>query len=212
MQHALGIVAPGGIGHDYGQPLAEGSVVYLLVVDIDCREARQAFAHRHARQLLELLLIVCQQRVLGLSLAHGATQLQCLGIVGRGAGDEVAAQQIVAYHRFGVVAYELLSAFQHLWRVGGGYLLSEVVHQLVGLGAFDLHLLQMRGVAFYLDALAGLGKDGLFGEVGENHYQRGGSSAHHFVAHASALQTDGVDAVDAALGAINVKLTLVHVE
>ena len=90
-------------------------------------------------------------------------------------------------------------------------LLAEFRHQVVGLGAFNLYVAQMRYVALDADFLARLGKDGLLGEVGKHHQQHGLAFARALIGEPSAGHVYGVDAVDGAVGAVDVEFALVDI-
>ena len=157
---------------------------------------------------LQLCAESAQIVVVGLMPEHDVDEPRGLYMVGLCGLDEVFADDVGADDGLRVVLDELAGVFDDVGRRRVGGLLTESVHELVVFGAADLHLLQVRGVAPDADALAGLGKDGLFGEVGEDDEQGHRMVAGCLVSEASGFDLDGVDLSRHAVGTIDVELAL----
>ena len=110
-----------------------------------------------------------------------------------------------------MVVGELLGGLAGLGGGGGACLLAEGGHEFVVVGALDLHLAEVGGVALHLDGLAGLGEDGLLGEIGEDEHEGGGFVAGYGVDEAASVDADGVYLLEDAVGAVDVELALVEV-
>ena len=87
--------------------------------------------------------------------------------------------------------------------------MTELRHQFVVITARDFKLFQMRSVSLDVDGFAGLGKNGLFGEVRKDHHEQAFPLTWDFIREASALHFDGIQAFDAPIRTVNIKLTLI---
>ena len=104
---------------------------------------------------------------------------------------------------------EFCSNINCLLRRHVGYLLAESRHELVFVGTFSFKFLKVRGVSFYLYRLARFCKHGLLREVREHHNQRSFFLAWYLIGESSALNLYGVYAIQQAISAVNIELTLV---
>ena len=69
----------------------------------------------------------------------------------------------------------------------------------------------MRHVTLDVDRLAWFGKDGQFGEVGEDDDKRRGHAQCRLIGKTTIAHQNGVDTVYAAIHAIHQQLSLIHV-
>ena len=111
-----------------------------------------------------------------------------------------------------MVEHKLFRILRHLRRRGSCYLLAKLVHQLVLVGSGHLELLEVRGIGRELHRLARFGKDRLLRKVGKHHDERCRPLTHRLVGQAASVYPDGINTIDTSVEAINIKLTLVHVE
>ncbi len=158
------------------------------------------------------LKLIAQPAVLGMRLLQELEQLGGLGIVGRGALDKVFLHEIERHARVGMVADERLGKLRFLYGRHAHRHLAKLVHQLVLLGARNGHLLEARSIGLNIDRCAWFGEDGVLGEVGEHHYQRGRLLHRGLVGKATGLDVDGVHAFDGSVGAVDVEVALVDVQ
>ncbi len=87
---------------------------------------------------------------------------------------------------------------------------AETGHLVVGLRAVYLDLLEVGGVALDLDGGTGLTDDGHLGVVGEDKDEGGGGVETYLVGETTALDTDGVEFAQAAVGTVDVEFALVE--
>lgn len=99
-----------------------------------------------------------------------------------------------------------------LRRRGTGDLTAEGRHQLIILRAFDLQHLQVRSIAVNFSSLSRFCEDWRLGEVREDERQGDGRLAWHLKGETATLHFDRVDAVDARIIAVDIELTLVHLQ
>ena len=93
-----------------------------------------------------------------------------------------------------------------------GNLQTELGQEFIGLRAFYLKFFQMGGIAVQADRLSFFGKDGLFGEIWEDEHEYSAGGTGYLVAEASAIEFECVDTSDDAIRAIEVELSLIHLQ
>ena len=139
-----------------------------MPVDVGSVEVGQGAALVEVAQPFQLLAEFVEVSVVRAGLQKFCDEICCLLIV-RGDGlDEVVVKNVKGSGGVAMVADELSSRLSDL----GGCLFcglqAEGGHELVKLGAFDLDLLKVGGVATDGDLCARLREDGQLGEIGED--------------------------------------------
>ena len=198
---------PGGDDIDRGIEIAGGDG---LAFDVGGGELGQRGAVAEGLEPFEVAHKGGDAAVAGPRLADGLRQGEGLLVVGRLRLDEVFVEEEGAGERFGVLRDEVGGFADGL---GGRHLTdfqAEARQQVVLLGAAHLDLFEVGGIAldFYLGT--GGADDGDLGVVGEDEDEGGGGVEGGLVGEAPALDTDGVEFADAAVGAVHVELALVE--
>ena len=180
-----------------------------MSIDVDHGEGGEILAFLQVLEDFELSAEVGHGFIARDGLADKGCKGRCLVIVGLGDADEMAIEEIDADGCSWVLADELFGFLGLLgWR-HRGRTQTEGGHELVVVGALDLGLEQMAGVALDLQLSAWLGKDGELGLVGEDHDEGEGILEGNAVEELALVDTDGVE-LAAAVGTIEVELALVE--
>ena len=70
----------------------------------------------------------------------------------------------------------------------------------------------MGGIAVETDGLSFFGEDRLLRKIGENEHECAAGCAGYLMAKASAVESNGVDAGDDSVGAIEIEFSLIHLQ
>ena len=206
----LTLIVPGGPGGDDVDLRIEVAIGDGFPLDVRTGELRQDAIVADGLHPFEVLHKGVDPFVVGLGLLDGLCQFEGLLVVGGGGLDVVFVEQVDAGQRGGVLHDEVGGFLDGFRRHHLTDLQAEARHQLVFFRAFHLNLLQVGGIALDVDAGAGGAYDGDLGIVGEDEYEGGGGVEGPLIGEASALHADGVEFADAAVGAVNIELTLVE--
>ena len=204
----LAVVVPRRPGADDIDLRREIGIGDGLAVDVGGAELGKLGTLLEMGEAGELLLEAGDGMVVGRGLDDGRGELESLGIVGRLALDEDAVEEVDARRRLRMVGDEGLGGLRHLRGCELAGLQTEGGEGVVLLGACDLDLLQMGGIALDLHFLAGLADDRQLGEVGEDDDIGAGFVEGGTVFEGAVDDGDGVELLRGAVGGVDIELAL----
>ena len=199
---------PDGDDVDLRLEVGEG---HAAALDVALGEVGEAAVDLSVAHAVKLLFPRGELFVVGVLLLEEGGEDVGLFEIGLRFGEEVALEEITADARAGVFVDECAYS---LGDVGGHEFVelhAQLRHLVVVVGALDDHLLHVGGVTLDVNLFAGFGKDGLFGEVGEDDDEGGGVAQLGLVGEASVAYGYGVDAADGSVGAVDEEFGLIDV-
>ena len=199
---------PDGDDIDLRLEVGEGHAAPFDVAGGEVGEAAVDLRMAHG---VELLLPRGELFVVGVLLLEEGGEDVGLFEVGLRFVEEVTLEEIAADARAGVLVDECAYGLGDVGRHEFVELHAQLRHVVVVVGALDDHLLHVGGVTLDIDLFAGFGKDGLFGEVGEDDDEGGGMAQLGLVGEPSVAHGDGVDAADGSVGAVDKEFGLIDV-